>query len=262
MRKIKGLPQWLLALVATAITIACLLLSAFVVKFGLNPSDSQETWGQFGDFLGGILNPLFSIIGLLALLHTIVLQVKELKRSTKELKASAKALKKQNKHNAKQQFSSAFFQLIALNRTQANLATYGYGKKHVGEEAFHVAMLDFIRGWDLNNSEAPQYLDKYISWYQNGGNKFDGYCHSVANMIAFVVDANVPKSLKQFAFGTISSNLSDSELSVFLLFATFSPHHSWVRETLIEEKFFDTCQMDYLNPIGLWNLIGDFCFID
>jgi hypothetical protein len=83
------------------------------------PSGSQEVWGQFGDFVGGTLNPLLSFFGLIALLVTIALQSKELELSREELKLTRDELKKsadaQNeikKTQIKQQFENTFFALL------------------------------------------------------------------------------------------------------------------------------------------------------
>ena len=135
-----GIPSWLKSIVVTALLVAIILLFSFVLKFGVTPSADQGAWGQFGDFVGGILNPLFSIIGLLALLYTIVLQSEELRRSTRELKSSAKALKRQNRHNARQQFDANFFQLLNIHRELTDRLTSDNksGVKVIESKIFHL----------------------------------------------------------------------------------------------------------------------------
>lgn len=256
LKKLRGLPQWLLAVVVTALVTAVLLIVAFISMFGIDPSDSQESWGQFGDFVGGILNPLFSIIGLLALLHTIVLQSKELSRSTKELKASAKALKRQNKHNARQQFDNNFFQLLSMCVSQANSVVWDSRSGIVGESAFRTGADSFSNGWDVNTADGNTWLLQFDKWHGDGAHVFDKFIHSLSNIIDFVCEADVSDDAKKFAHISISSNLSSETLTVYLLFATFSEHHCWVRELLEEINFFAYCQMDYLNYQPIWNDIG------
>ena len=55
-------------------------------------SNDPSRWGQFGDYVGGALNPIFSFFALIALLLTIVLQSEELSASRQELKHSVQAL--------------------------------------------------------------------------------------------------------------------------------------------------------------------------
>jgi hypothetical protein len=54
-----------------------LLIAVFVVyviNFGFWPSEKQEHWGQFGDYVGGILNPTFSLLAFLGLMWSIKMQ--------------------------------------------------------------------------------------------------------------------------------------------------------------------------------------------
>ena len=72
--------------------VAVLVVLTFVVWFAGPLSRDPANWGQFGDYVGGLLNPTFSFLALLALLTTLGLQIRELKISAKELKNSAQAL--------------------------------------------------------------------------------------------------------------------------------------------------------------------------
>ncbi|WP_143490856.1 hypothetical protein [Pseudomonas sp. Bc-h] len=255
-----GVPKWLVSIALTALVIAIILLLRFVVTFGLTPSDKQESWGQFGDFVGGILNPLFSIIGLVALLYTIKLQSEEMRNSTKELKSSAKALRKQNKHNARQQFDSNLFQLLTLSLEHANLISFGFGSgKKTGASAFNAACHDFTHGWSLNKSSGNEWIERFDDWYLTGGGKsFSAYANSVTNMIDFVVDANVSNKAKNFAYSTISANMSINMALIYFLLIVFSEDHNWYRETLVEIDFFSNCQRGGLNFDAVLDFIGDF----
>lgn len=255
-----GVPKWLVSVVVTALVIAVLLLLRFIVTFGLTPSENQEAWGQFGDFVGGILNPLFSIIGLMALLYTIKLQSIEMRNSTKELKASAKALKKQNKHNARQQFDNNLFQLLALILEQASWMSFGYGStKQEGDSAFNSAYNDFTHGWVLNKANGNEWIERFDDWYlMEGGKSFSVYANSVTNMIDFVYEANVSKNAKDFAYSTIAANMSIGMVVIYFLMIIFSEGHHWYRETLVEIDFFRNCQRGNLNFDAVMNFIGDF----
>ncbi|MET0950218.1 MAG: hypothetical protein ABWY17_17210 [Pseudomonas sp.] len=256
MKKIRGLPQWLLAIVCAALIVAIWLLISFVLKFGFTPSDSQENWGQFGDFVGGILNPLFSIIGLLALLHTIVLQSKELASSTKELRSSAKALKRQNKHNARQQFDNNLFQLMNLNIAKVDSVVYRSQSEKRGDEAFERAYFYFTSGWDLESKDPQLWMNNFRVWRSDIGVIFDTYVHSLSNIISFIYNAPVSGEAKEFAYTTITSNLSSEVLTIYFLFAVFSNDHNWAREMLEEIDFFGHCQMDYLNYEPVLAIVG------
>ena len=72
----------ILALVATFFLYFVALALGFVTDA------SHARWGTFGDFVGGLLGPLFSFLSLIALLLTLVLQNRELEETRKELKQS------------------------------------------------------------------------------------------------------------------------------------------------------------------------------
>lgn len=243
----------------TALLIAVMLLLSFVLKFGVTPSGDQGAWGQFGDFVGGILNPLFSIIGLLALLYTIVLQSEELRRSTRELKSSAKALKRQNRHNSRQQFDNNLFQLLTLNIEQSNSVSYGFsGSKKIGGSAFYTAYKDFRRGWDLNAASGNEWIQRFDDWHIEGGKVFDAYAHSFTNMIDFVYEADVSKKAKNFAYSTISANVSYDQAVIYFLIAVFSDEHNWYRDVLIEVDFFSNYSGRRLRFDLVLEFIGEF----
>ena len=87
---------WILVCAAAlAYAVALLWYSA---TFGSRISDSQAIWGQFGDFIGGAVNPLIGLATAVLLYLAYQVQRRELRLSQKELKKSAAALSRQIKH--------------------------------------------------------------------------------------------------------------------------------------------------------------------
>lgn len=126
----------------TFLGIISILFIAFVVgfyiqNFGyLGISTKQEVWAQFGDFVGGTLNPILAFFAFIALLYTIKLQSDSLQMSKNELQATREELKEsriaqqsqsktlelQNKATNLQIFENSFFQLNKLfNEIKNNL---------------------------------------------------------------------------------------------------------------------------------------------
>ncbi|NMY91217.1 putative phage abortive infection protein [Pseudomonas oryzihabitans] len=91
-----------------ALAFAVTILILYFYKFHYGLSNETGTWGEFGDFIGGTLNPFFSALSLLAILWTLIIQSKELSHSTE-------ALREQSKHLDTQSFENTFFALIQLN---------------------------------------------------------------------------------------------------------------------------------------------------
>lgn len=68
--------------------------------------------GTVGDYFGGLLNPIFALLALFALLATIKIQSEELKLTREEMKKSNDVLDKQSKSIKKQNFEDSFFNLL------------------------------------------------------------------------------------------------------------------------------------------------------
>ncbi len=108
-------PMWrLITFVTIAILIAIVIIGLYFFKFSdwnfikynfennwteLLSNDKGE-WGTFGDYVGGTLNPLFSLAALFALLHTIQLQNKQISDTNTAIEM--------------QQFETNFFQMLDL----------------------------------------------------------------------------------------------------------------------------------------------------
>lgn len=60
-------------------------------------ANAKAAWGQFGDFVGGTLNPLVSLLALVGLVFTILLQHEAMMRVQKDAAASQKALSDQTR---------------------------------------------------------------------------------------------------------------------------------------------------------------------
>jgi hypothetical protein len=118
-----------------AVLLTFSVVSVYFHYFSGGVLVEHDKWGQFGDYLGGVLNPIFGFLGFIALLLTLKLQRQELKLSTEELAKSAKALELQNKALVRQNFENTFFQLL---RRHGDLASEVSTNDHIGRRAFDV----------------------------------------------------------------------------------------------------------------------------
>lgn len=118
----KNLDLWYKTLKCSAIIAPAILVSILTVyfyKFHGPLSSEDSAWGTFGDFVGGTLNPIFSLLAFFALIYTIKLQSIEMRNSTNQLEKSANALDKQNRYWRTQNFESIFFNLIENYRIRS-----------------------------------------------------------------------------------------------------------------------------------------------
>ena len=108
------------------------IVSVFVyykyIFFDFKIDSNVEHFGQFGDFIGGTLNPILAFLSFMALLYTIKIQMDELKLSREEIEATreelkgsriaqeeqSESLKLQNEATKLQIFENTFFKLTEL----------------------------------------------------------------------------------------------------------------------------------------------------
>lgn len=98
------------AIFATALLVA--VVGAYVWNFGAHWTDSQEEWGQFGDFVGGTLNPVFAMLAFLALLWSIALQASEFKQATQHLSAQTRLAREEAEANRRDKISLELLEVI------------------------------------------------------------------------------------------------------------------------------------------------------
>lgn len=101
----------------TALLFAASLPIAYWVWFSLiNNVEAAKTdpsrWGSFGDFIGGILNPVVAFLALFWLTRSIAIQREELRDTKIALEKSYEAQRQQAITAEKQSFEDTFFALL------------------------------------------------------------------------------------------------------------------------------------------------------
>lgn len=95
--------------IIAAVVSMLLVLSGYVAKFyfslGYKISNNPEVWGQFGDYVGGIINPLLSFISIVLLIKSLTLQNEANCTLRNELKNSERMEKLRS-------FETLFFNMI------------------------------------------------------------------------------------------------------------------------------------------------------
>ncbi|MBL0518510.1 hypothetical protein [Aeromonas caviae] len=100
-------------ILSTSFLIIIIAWGAYYLNFGIDGDISQKTdvWGQFGDYLGGVLNPILSFISIYLLINSLSLQ----HRANASL---VDEIKRQEKLEEFKKFEFRFFHLIdSLDKT-------------------------------------------------------------------------------------------------------------------------------------------------
>ena len=91
------------------------LVVAYLTAFAsLGWSKSPEAWGQLGDYIGGILNPVVAFCALIALVVSIQLQKAELAATRAELASTKTVVEEQAKIAEQQRREQRFFDVLRL----------------------------------------------------------------------------------------------------------------------------------------------------
>jgi uncharacterized membrane protein len=112
-RVTRFLQKWIVEVaVVVVLIVAGVVLYQYFSNFGGAKSTSQEVWGQFGDFLGGTLNPILGFVSVLVLVATLGLQRKELSEARETAKENNNILAEQLKVMHAQSLESTFFKMV------------------------------------------------------------------------------------------------------------------------------------------------------
>lgn len=101
--------NWLNWLPRIAGVLAAILIGSYIFTFQKLPvTENPAAWGTFGDYMGGLLNPLISLFTLI-----VAMQVWKLQKT--ELAVTQKALKEQARTSEQQRQEQRFFDLFNIS---------------------------------------------------------------------------------------------------------------------------------------------------
>lgn len=217
--------------------LAVLVLGLYFYKFQGVLSDDPSRWGQFGDFIGGVLNPTFSFLALLAILATFALQVRELRISTRELKNSADALVKQNETLRHQNFEATFFQLLRLQNDIVNsidLAHKDGRPNTIGRDCLKVFLDRLENALSREGAEKSYnaFLVHYDIFFMEHQNEIGHYFRLLYNIVKLV--KRTESVDRRFYTNIIRAQLSSAEL-MLLFYNCLSSRGREKFKPLVEE---------------------------
>lgn len=205
-------------------------------------SSNHSRWGEFGDFFGGVLNPIFGFFGLMALLLTITLQAKELKLTRQELSNSSSALVSQNRTLEKNNFENSFFQMLRFHNEIVNSIDVVSGGARMNMNAPPSAVVvtkgkDCLRVFyrrlgKLYEDEKKQNNDRvekeilklaYAKFYAQHDDELGHYFRYLYNIFKFINNSEIED--KKFYSNLVRAQLSGSE-QVLLHYNSMSDYSS------------------------------------
>ncbi|WP_277588457.1 hypothetical protein [Pseudomonas chlororaphis] len=80
-------PRFFLIVAGIALSFMAAIVAVYLDMFGINRIHDQAIWGAFGDYFGGILNPIFALFAFLGVLWSLDLQMKQVRQLALDKKA-------------------------------------------------------------------------------------------------------------------------------------------------------------------------------
>ncbi|MCH5518972.1 putative phage abortive infection protein [Pseudomonas syringae] len=112
-----------------AATASVLIISVVVLHFwvgwdlpfiAISNHESAAYWGQIGDFVGGLLNPVLSFVALMAVLYSVRMQRKELQLARGDARENYRVQIQQRQNFERQNFEAVFFRLLEIHARLVN----------------------------------------------------------------------------------------------------------------------------------------------
>lgn len=181
-------------------------------------SIGKSSFGEWGDFFGGVLNPILTFLMFMGLLITIVIQQTELQESRVELRRSADALRDQNESLRKQNFENTFFQMLEIHNQIVNAIDLvsEQGRVTRGRDCFSVFYTRFNKIYRENKEKANgKYTEEsvlklaYQLFWKEHQTELGHYFRYLYNVVRFIKES---KQVDGPYLRLIRAQLSDQEL--------------------------------------------------
>lgn len=144
--------SWLHRLPVIAGVLALLLIVGYALTFKALPAgENPAAWGTFGDYMGGLLNPLISLFTLM-----VAMQVWKLQKT--ELLETRKAVEEQGKTAEQQRREQRFFDLF--NIYQRTIDSIGFSLHTDNQSTIQLQGKDALEAWFKRR--LPDELKKFI----------------------------------------------------------------------------------------------------
>ncbi|MCZ4339632.1 putative phage abortive infection protein [Shewanella colwelliana] len=251
---------------AIAIIIALCTLTFYWSHFSGEVSSKHNVWAEFGDFIGGVLNPVFGFLGLIAILITVSLQANELSLTRDELERSSEALESQNNTFLKQSFENSFFQMLNLHNTVLNSMEVDgryENEEYKGRECFEMFMFAIRNG--IVEAKPPYVAEDTIEnqvekGYAVGYSKYPQYLghyfRLIFNMLSFVDNADNRGVDKLFYVDLFESQVSENELLVLFYYCLTNHGRSNLAPLAKKYRLFKSLRKELIGDdslIELWD---------
>ncbi len=188
------------------LTIVWFLFRGFFIEDFINPTGTinLDKSAKFGDFIGGFVGSIFTLVGIVLLYETLYLQRKEFEESRKVFET--------------QQFENKFFSLLKLYQDIISSMHYDVvesSEKFIGKEFFLKHKGDIYTKYSPTNSffkNRKSAIDSYTNFYINNKENVAHYFRTLYRMFRLIEETNYTENEKMSYAKIIRAQLSEPEL--------------------------------------------------
>ncbi len=234
MAKLKDSDRTLFVVTLIAFLVVVGVAGRYISVFSTSVLVDQEKWGQFGDYFGGVLNPILSFFALLGLMLTLRSQHAESKLSTER--------------HLEQVFESRFFQMLALSHSAVssiklvsptNPPTEFEGHRAVAY-ALNRLQEDYFKKVPSGDSSLMygKMLPEFNDWSKKYWSAVASYMESILFLLGYAFESAKGDDNIRFAIRAVFSQLTSDEKLLLFYVMIFSRQEKIFLTNLILGEFF------------------------
>lgn len=209
-----------------ALTIIWFLLRGYFVDDFINPSGTinLDKSAKLGDFIGGFVGTIFTLVGIVLLYETLYLQRKEFVESRKVFE--------------RQQFENKFFSLLKLYQEIIISMHYDVpesAEKYVGKEFFLKHKNDIYKDYIVTNSffkNRKSAIDSYTKFYISNKESVAHYYRTIYRIFRLIEETKYDYPEKMSYAKIVRAQLSEPEL-FFLNYNACTAYGKNFRELIV-----------------------------
>lgn len=219
--------------VKLAFIAVILVLIFYFANFHSGISEEQSVWGAFGDFFGGVLNPIFGLLSFIAVLATLKIQHDELKENNRALNDQFIALDQQKSAQENQvkilqvqNFETNFH--YALSRVRSHYESVEKAKnpefdlqKLLKGQSFEEFYNNFTAEYNVRNNrskdEVEIVVEVFESIYKTNLSLFKSYFGSVDYLMFILMKFRINEDIAQY-IKAFKSEVSVNEFYVLFYY--------------------------------------------
>jgi len=246
---------FLLAAGGAALLVIFSVATIYVNYFSTHIVVDQEKWGQFGDYFGGVLNPILSFMAFVAVLYNVKFGVGAEERS--EIR------------HREQLTEQRLFQLLSLmgaaverSKIVVSGATVAEFETHVGRQAQHSAVSDLsvILAKEAQRVQSIPYLElygalklQYRTWRVRCWGGVGQYLDSAFLVLDYIArDTSLSSSFKTFALSALRVQMTENERLSLWYAALFTAEYSQFLKPMFDAGFVDGRHGSLRDLISPW----------